>query len=88
MKPSLQREQRLYDALRHIARDFGTVSQIRRHAEKGYGLAPEEALEYAYENLQMIARNTIRGMKRPNAPKSSASPAATETPVTSASASK
>ena len=53
-----------YDALKRITR-FQTVEQIRRNAEKQYGLEPVEALEYAYENVIQEARDAIRGKRRP-----------------------
>jgi len=57
--------QRMYDALRTIARDYQTPDQLRRTAESGYGLEPGEALEYAYENIQQLAKCAIHGMRRP-----------------------
>lgn len=59
------REQALYDALRHIAKDFMSTDQLRRAAKKDYGLDYEEALEMAYENMQQVAQEAIQGMKRP-----------------------
>lgn len=56
-------EIRLYDALRAIAREYQTPDQIRRSAEKDYGLAYAEALEYAYENIQSLAHLTIKGVR-------------------------
>lgn len=60
-------EIRLYDTLKRIARDYQTPDQIRRSAERDYGLSPEEALEYAYENIQHEAKSAIKGLriKRP-----------------------
>ncbi len=65
MKPSIKREQKLYDALKFIATKFGSVSYIRRNAESGFGLSEDEALEYSYENMQDVARIAIKGMRRP-----------------------
>lgn len=60
-------EIRLYDTLKRIARDYQTPDQIRRSAERDYGLSPDEALEYAYENIQHEAKAAIKGLriKRP-----------------------
>lgn len=61
----LEREQRMYDALRGIAKECQTPSQLRRTAERMHGLEYEEALEMAYENLQRLAALAIKGMRRP-----------------------
>ena len=53
-----------FDALRLIGRDYLTIAQLRRNAEKGYGLSYEEALEMAYENMQATAC-AIYGKRRP-----------------------
>ena len=54
-----------YDALRHIAKDFMTSDQLRRSAEKLYGLPFDEALEMAYDNMQDIAKRAVAGKRRP-----------------------
>lgn len=64
MKPSLKREQRLYDALKRITRFMSPV-RLRRVSQKEYGLGPNEAVDMAYENILDVARNAIRGMRRP-----------------------
>lgn len=59
-------DERIYfDALRHIDRDFMTVEQLRRGSEKLYGLPFHEALEMAYENMQDVAKRTVKGKRRP-----------------------
>lgn len=63
---SKQSNERLYyDALKRIARDYQTPDQLRRGSEKEYGLDFQEALEYAYENMQNDARLAIKGKRRP-----------------------
>jgi hypothetical protein len=57
-------EQRYFDALKRITR-YQTVEQLRRGAEKQYGIKFQEALEYAYENVIEEARRAIRGARRP-----------------------
>lgn len=57
-----------YDTLRKIARDFMTPDQLRRAAQKSYGLDYEEALEMAYENIQSLAKAAIHGKRRPTSP--------------------
>lgn len=58
-------EQRNYDALRLIARNYMGVDELRRKAEKLYGLSFEEALEMAYENILAVAAQAIKGQRRP-----------------------
>jgi hypothetical protein len=58
-------EQRLYGALRRIAKDYQTPAQLRRNAERQYGLSYHEALEYAYENILNDAKQAIRGVRMP-----------------------
>lgn len=66
IKPKRQsNEQHYYDILRHIARNYQTADQLRRGAEKEYGLDFEEALEYAYENIIYDAQRAIKGKRRP-----------------------
>ena len=67
MKPSLQREQRLYDALKRITR-YQSPDHLRRTAERKYGLDGDEALEMAYENVLNEARSAIKGLRRPEPP--------------------
>ena len=55
---------RLYGALKTITR-YQTPNQLRRQSEKDYGLDYEEALGYAYENIQQTAKNAIKGVRRP-----------------------
>ena len=65
-KPQKQsNEQHYYDILKHIARNYQSPEQLRRNAEKQYGIDAEEAIEYAYENIMWDARKAIKGKKRP-----------------------
>ena len=57
-------EQRLYDALKRIA-SYDSPETLQRVSQKRYGLEPEEAIEFAYENVIQEARNAIKGMRRP-----------------------
>lgn len=63
-KPS--NELRYYDALKRIT-CYMSPDQLRRQAEKKYGLSFEEALKYAYENVLNDARLAIKGRRRPDA---------------------
>lgn len=56
-----------FDTLRRIARDYLTVEQLQRDSEKKYGIPYQEALELAYENMQLDAARVIRGKRRPRA---------------------
>jgi hypothetical protein len=58
------RERRLYHALKRIAA-YQTPDQLRRCAEKQYGLPADEAIEMAYENVLAEARAAIKGMRAP-----------------------
>jgi len=52
--------------LNKIAKDFQTPTQLRRSSEKLYGLDFEEAIEMSYENIQEIAKNASKGIKKIN----------------------
>ena len=56
-----------YNALRQIARDYMSSDELRRKAEKQYGLPFEEALEMAYDNIQADAAAAIKGKRAPKA---------------------
>ena len=60
-----QRKQfnRMRDALTKIARQYETPEQIRRSSWKKYGLDFDEAIGYAYENIQGEARVAVCGVK-------------------------
>lgn len=59
----LEREQRMYDALKRIAKDYMTLSQIRK--DSGGALEYTEYLEMAYENIKAEAAYVIKGQRRP-----------------------
>jgi hypothetical protein len=64
MKPSLEREQRLYDALKRITA-YHSPDELRRVSQRKYGLDGDDAIEMAYENVLEEARHAIKGMRRP-----------------------
>lgn len=64
MKPSIEREQRLFDALKRIT-SYSSPDDLRRTSEKKYGPEGDEAIEMAYENVLQEARNAIKGLRRP-----------------------
>lgn len=57
-------EQRYYDALQRIARQYQSPDKLRKHAGQ-YGLSHLEELEMAYENIQGEAETAIKGKRRP-----------------------
>ena len=57
-------EQRYFDALKVIAKNYQTSEQLRRRAGQ-YGLDHVDELEMAYENMQQVAKNAIHGKRRP-----------------------
>lgn len=61
----MSNEAMYYATLRRIAKHYQTSDRLRRNAERQYGLAYEEALEMAYDNIQMDAANAIRGKRAP-----------------------
>ena len=63
----LEQQQRMFDTLKRIARDYATPDQLRRSAERDYGLDYEECLEMVYENIQSEAKAAVKGVRRPSA---------------------
>jgi hypothetical protein len=61
----MSNEQRYFDALKEIARDYETSAQIRESAGK-YRCSHLEELEMSYENMQQVAAMAIKGRKRPS----------------------
>jgi len=55
-------ELKLHAALKRIAA-YDHPDRLARRAEKDYGLLPEEAIEMAYENVIMEAKNAIKGVR-------------------------
>lgn len=60
---SIEKQQRLCDALKRIAKDYRSAESILRKPD--FGLDPEECLAMAYENIQATAKAAIKGMTRP-----------------------
>lgn len=57
-------EQRYYDVLQKIAREYQSSDQLRRRAGQ-YGCSFEEEIEMVYENIQGEAERAIHGKRRP-----------------------
>ena len=60
-------ERYYFDTLRRLAKDYLTPAQLERDSEKKYGIPYHEALEMAYENMQLDAAAAIKGKRRPKA---------------------
>ncbi len=61
--------EQMYAALKRIT-SYQTPQQLRRNADKEYGLDYEEALEMAYENVLAEAKAGLRGIRMTGAKKS------------------
>ena len=59
----IQQIQNMYRALQTISKDYMTPSQLRRNSEKTYGLDYEDSMEMSYENMQELAKQSIKGVK-------------------------
>ena len=57
-------EQLYFYILKRIS-SYMRSEEILKKAEKAYGLEPQEALEYAYDNIRGEAVNVLRGKRRP-----------------------
>lgn len=57
-------EQRYYDVLKRIAREYQTSDQLIRRGGQ-YGLSALEELAMAYDNMQDDAARAIHGKRRP-----------------------
>lgn len=55
-------EKKLWIALKRITA-YDAPRKMRRHSERDWGLPFDEAIEYAYENIQQEARNAIRNVR-------------------------
>ena len=61
-------EVRMFDALVKISKAYMTTEQLKKKAERMYGVSYVEALEMSYDNIQGDAAVAIRGMRRPRMP--------------------
>lgn len=62
-KQATQFNRMLY-VLNRICKEYMTVEEMNKNAEKMYGLSSEEALEMAYENIQYDAKAAINGVRK------------------------
>lgn len=61
-KKQAENYNRMLTALRTISKDYQTPDQIRKSSEKEYGLDFDEAIEYAYDNIQGTAKAACSGV--------------------------
>jgi hypothetical protein len=54
---------KMLSTLKRIAKGYDSSDKIIRNSEKDYGLDAQEALEYAYDNLQHEAKSCIKGIR-------------------------
>jgi hypothetical protein len=67
MKINIDHYNRMYYALKTIATEYQTPDQLKRGADKGeYGLNYVETLEMAYENIQQLAKDATRNVRKIN----------------------
>lgn len=60
-----QERDNFWIALHTIAKGYLSPQRLHAQGEKLYGLPGDEAIEYAYENIQQLAALAIKGTKRP-----------------------
>ncbi len=60
-----QERDNFWIALRTIVKGYLPPDRLRAQSEKLYGLPGDEAIEYAYENMQHLAGLAIKGTKKP-----------------------
>lgn len=57
--------QSYFDVLRHIGRDFASSDEVVRKSEQLYGLDPHETVAMAYDHLIQLAKDAVKGKRRP-----------------------
>lgn len=63
-KKQIENYNKMLFTLKRIARGYDSSDKIIKNAQKEYGLDGEEALEYAYDNIQSEAKNCIKGIEQ------------------------
>lgn len=64
MTPKQQEQfNRMRSVLKRISTGYSTPDQLRRHAEREYGIDADEAIMYAYENIQQEAKLAVAGVR-------------------------
>ena len=65
LKINIDHYNRMYNALKTIAKGYQTPEQLRRNSKGQYGLSYQETLEMAYENIQQLAKEATKGVRKP-----------------------
>jgi len=62
-----QQFERMHRALQAISKHYLSPEKLRKECGRGYGAGIEyqEALEMAYENMQSLAKSTLKGIRLP-----------------------
>lgn len=68
MKINLDHYNKMYDALKTIANGYQTPDQLKRSSKQQWGLDYEEILEMAYENIQQLAKEATKKVRRYKCP--------------------
>lgn len=61
----LQQERDNFWIALHVIAQYLPPEKLQIHGQRLYGLQPEEAIEYAYENVLGLAKTTIKGTRKP-----------------------
>lgn len=64
MKINVAHYNKMYDALKAIAKDYQTPEQLKKNSKGQWGLDYEESLEMAYENIQQLAKDATKNVRR------------------------
>lgn len=64
MKINVAHYNRMYNALKTIANDYQTPDQLRKNSKKDWGLGYEETLAMAYENIQQLAKEATKNVRK------------------------
>lgn len=64
MKVNIQHYNRMLAALKTIANGYQTPDQLRRSSKNDFGLGYQECLEMSYENIQQLAKEATKNVRR------------------------
>ena len=65
LRKLLEERDRFWRALHTISK-YMTPRELETKSERVYGLPPDEAIEYAYENVLNTAKGAIKGTRKPS----------------------
>lgn len=61
-KNQIENYNKMRNALIEI-KNYQSPEELRNNSEKDWGLEFEEAIEMAYENIQITAKNAVKGVR-------------------------